>query len=216
MQLKHILRWGAGCGIEVRGSDLRVVAVKSRPGSFKVLGRIEIADIRSRPPAEWGSEYATLLKDLKLSHLAATVSLPRSEIVVRQLSLPPLNRKELGAAVGYQLETLHPYETDQVYTAFAPLGETAEGVTRVPVAVLIAQKTIVDGYADLFESAGVAVASFTREPPLSIPACECAGTRHLSPSWLRISSEAGSRYTGRGRTGLYSVAPLSRSHQRES
>ncbi len=161
MQLKHILRWGAGCGIEVRGSDLRVVAVKSRPGSFKVLGRIEIADFRSRPPAEWGSEYATLLKDLKLSHLAATVSLPRSEIVVRQLSLPPLNRKELGAAVGYQLETLHPYETDQVYTAFAPLGETAEGVTRVPVAVLIAQKTIVDGYADLFESAGVAVASFT-------------------------------------------------------
>ena len=161
MQWKHILRWGAGCGIEVRGPDLRVVAVKSRPGSFKVLGRIEIADFRSRPRAEWGSEFATLLRNLKLSHLAATVSLPRSEIMVRQLKLPPLNRKELAAAVRYQLETLHPYETDQVYTAFAPLGETAEGVTQVPVAVLIAQKTIVDGYADLFESAGVAVASFT-------------------------------------------------------
>ena len=161
MRWKHILRWGAGCGIEVRGSDLRVVAVKSRPGSFKVLGRIEIADFRSRPRSEWGSEFATLLRNLKLSHLAATVSLPRSEIMVRQLKLPPLNRKELAAAVRYQLETLHPYETDQVYTAFAPLGETAEGVTQVPVAVLIAQKTIVDGYADLFESAGVAVASFT-------------------------------------------------------
>ena len=161
MQWKHILRWGAGCGIELRGTDLRVVAVKSRPGSFKVLGRIEIADFRSRPASEWGAEYATFLRDLKLSHLAATVSLPRSEIVVRQLRLPPLNRKELGAAVGYQLETLHPYEADQVYTAFAPLGETAEGVTQVQVAVLIAQKAIVEGYADLFESAGVAVASFT-------------------------------------------------------
>ena len=161
MQWKHILRWGAGCGIELRGTDLRVVAVKSRPGSFKVLGRMEIADFRSRPALEWGAEYATFLRDLKLSHLAATVSLPRSEIVVRQLRLPPLNRKELGAAVGYQLETLHPYEADQVYTAFAPLRETAEGVNQVPVAVLIAQKAIVDGYADLFESAGVAVASFT-------------------------------------------------------
>ena len=161
MQWKHILRWGAGCGIEVRGADLRVVAVKSRPGSFKVLGRLAIVDFRSRPASEWGAEQATFLKDLKLSHLAATVSLPRSEIVVRQLRLPALNRKELGAAVGYQLETLHPYEADQVYTAFAPLREATEGVSQAPVAVLIAQKAIVDGYADLFESAGVAVASFT-------------------------------------------------------
>ena len=161
MQWKHILRWGAGCGIEVRGTDLRVVAVKSRPGSFKVLGRMEIADFRSRPAAEWGAEYTTFLRDLKLLHLAATVSLPRSEMMVRQLKLPPLNRKELGAAVGYQLETLHPYEADQVYTAFAPLGESTEGINQVQVAVLIAEKAIVDGYAELFESAAIAVASFT-------------------------------------------------------
>ncbi len=161
MQWKHILRWGAGCGIEVRGPDLRVVAVKSRPGSFKVLGRIEIADFRNRPASEWGAEYNTFLRALKLSHLAATVSLPRSEMMVRQVTLPPLNRKELGAAVGYQLETLHPYEADQVYTAFFSLGERAEGVSQVQVAVLVAQKAIVEGYADLFESGGVQVASFT-------------------------------------------------------
>jgi len=161
MNLKHIFRLGTGCGIEIRGEDLVAVAAKSRPAGVSVLGQTRLEGFRHRPPHEWGAEYATFLKDHGLSHLSATVALPREDVIVRQLLLPPVSRKELSAAVRYQLDALHPFGEDEVYHAFAPLREPGEGKGQLPVAVAIAEKSRVDGYANLFEAAGIAVAAFT-------------------------------------------------------
>jgi Tfp pilus assembly protein PilN len=161
MNLKRIFRWGTGCGIEIRGDDLVVVAAKSRPAGVAVLGLTRLEGFRQRPPQEWGAQYAAFLKDHGLSHLSATVALPRQDVIVRQLLMPPVSRKELAAAVGYQLDALHPFGEDEVYHAFAPLREPGEGKGQLPVAVTIAEKSRVDGYVNLFESAGIAVAAFT-------------------------------------------------------
>jgi Tfp pilus assembly protein PilN len=135
--------------------------VKSRPAGVTVLGATNLDDFRHRPPHEWGAEYASFLKAHGLTHLSATVALPREEVIVRQLLLPPVSGKELAAAVRYQLDALHPFAEDEVYHAFAPLREPGEGTGQLPVAVAIAEKSRVDGYAGLFESAGIAVAAFT-------------------------------------------------------
>jgi hypothetical protein len=145
----------------VRAKDLLVVAVKSRPAGVTVLGRKVIAEFRERPPSEWGGEYAEFLKELGLSHLAATVSLPRGEVIVRQIQLPPASGKELAAAVHYQIDTLHPFGEDEVYYAHAPLREIEKDGGETPVGVVIAEKTKVDSYADLFEAANIAVSSFS-------------------------------------------------------
>ena len=161
MNLKPLFRLGSGCGIDIHGEQLCVVAVKSRPAGVTVLGATNLENFRHRPPHEWGAEYATFLKDHGLTHLSATVALPREEVIVRQLLLPPVSGKELAAAVRYQLDALHPFAEDEVYHAFAPLREPGEGTGQLPVAVAIAEKSRVDGYAGLFESAGIAVAAFT-------------------------------------------------------
>jgi Tfp pilus assembly protein PilN len=161
MWTNHIFRWGTGCGIEIRGANLHVVALKSRPAGVSVLGSTVLRNFRERPPHEWGAEYAAFLAGHALTHLAATVSLPRNEVIVRQISLPPVSRKEIAAAVAYQLDTLHPFGEDDVCYAFSPLVEKAEGKGQLPVSIVIAERTTVDAYADLFESAGIAVQAFT-------------------------------------------------------
>ena len=161
MNFIQIFRLGTGCGIEIRGDNLRVVAVRSRRAGVQLLGHCEIADFRERPAAEWGVEYGTFLEDLHLSHLSATVALPRDEVIVRELQMPALAKKELSTAVGYQLENLHPFDPTEIYSAFAPLRPPAEQNASLPLAVVIAEKTKVDAYADLFDNAGIAVESFT-------------------------------------------------------
>jgi Tfp pilus assembly protein PilN len=161
MNWKLLHRLGTGCGIEIRGEQLRVAAAKSRPSGVSVLDTLRIENFHSRPPQEWGAEYAAFLKAQGLSHVSATVALPREEVIVRQLLLPPVSRKELAAAVRYQLDALHPFGEDEVYHAFAPLRPAGEGKGQLPVVVAIAEKTRVDAYANLFEAAGVAVAAFT-------------------------------------------------------
>ena len=161
MWMNRIFRVGTGCGVEIRGSRLNVVAVKSRPSGVALLGRITIEDFRERPPQDWGAEYNEFLKGLRLSHLSCSVSLPRKDVIVREIHLPVMPRKKLAAAVGYQLEGLHPYEQDEVYHTFAPLREMSEGMSRLPLAVVVAEKAKIDQYASTFEEAGIAVEAFT-------------------------------------------------------
>jgi len=157
MAWNDIRRYGSGIGIEIRGDDLRVVAVRSRPSGVTVLGATTIANYASRPAAEWGADYAAFARDLGLGHVSAAVCLPRQDVVLRQIQLPPMGDKERAAAVRFQLDGLHPFGDDDVAFASAPLTAGLEFT-------LIASSETIEGYADLFGEAGVAVASFTVAP----------------------------------------------------
>lgn len=152
-------RIGSGCGIEIRGADLHVVAVKSRRAGLSVLGSAKIVNFRERPATEWGREYADFVTSCGFAHVSATVSLPREDVIVRQIQLPPMGERERASAVRYQLDGLHPFAEDEVFHAYAVLGGDAKGPT--PVVVVIAEQKTVTHYADLFEEAGIAVAAFT-------------------------------------------------------
>jgi len=158
---EKLRRLGTGCGIEIRGEDLVVVIVKSRPAGVSVLGRLVINGFRERPAGEWGREYAEFLKTHGAAYLSAFVALPRGELIVREISMPPLGPKELAPAVAYQIDLLHPYGDAEVIHGLAALKPVTEGVNRLPVAVVIARREIVDGYAALFEAAGINIAGFT-------------------------------------------------------
>lgn len=154
-------RLGTGCGIEIRGDHLVVVIVKARPAGVSVVGRMAIAGFRERPAAEWGREYTEFLKAHGAAYLSAFVALPRGELIVREINMPPLGPKELAPAVAYQIDSLHPYGDAEVIHGAAALKPLAEGMNRLPVAVVIARREVIDGYATLFDAAGVNVAGFT-------------------------------------------------------
>ncbi|MBI4877317.1 MAG: PilN domain-containing protein [Acidobacteria bacterium] len=146
---------GAGVGIEIRSRQLRVVVVRVRPSGVRVLGATVIEGFGERPAAEWGAEYAAFLKKLGLSHLAAAVLLPRPEAIVRQLPLPAVTDNDLEAAVGYQLESLHPYPENEAAAAWKRIGRGAS------VLVAIARRAVIERYTGLFTEAGIKIASFT-------------------------------------------------------
>lgn len=156
-----LARLGSGLGIEIRGGDLRVVAVKSRAGGVTVLGAATIEGFAERPAPEWGRELAEFLKQTGMGHAAATVCLPRRDVIVRQIQLPPMPEKERASAVRYQLDGLHPFADDEVYWSCATLAKAGRQGAPTPVAVIIAERERVDSYANLFEEAGVPVSAFT-------------------------------------------------------
>jgi Tfp pilus assembly protein PilN len=155
MDLKKILAVGTGVSIEIGDRDLRVAVVRVRPFGITILGTTTIAGFRHRPAAEWGAEYAQFLKKLGGSHLAATVLLPRREVIVRQISLPGVKDRDLGAAVEYQIDSLHPYAEEEAHYSFARLGNTPA------VLIGIARGPVIERYATLFGEAGIKVATFT-------------------------------------------------------
>jgi Tfp pilus assembly protein PilN len=156
--VRKLLAFGAGVGIEIAAADLEVAAARVRPSRIQVAGRLTIRDFATRPAAEWGAEYHRFLKALGMADRSATVLLPRREVIVRQVALPGVAPKDLESALGLQLDTLHPYGDDEVVWGWSPLEHGA-----VPVAVLvgIVRRSVIDRYVQLFSEAGIAAASFT-------------------------------------------------------
>jgi hypothetical protein len=152
--LRKLLTFGAGVGIEIRGKSLEIVAARVRPGKVHVLGRLAVEDYAARPAAEWGADYAHFLRANGIARISATVLLPRRDVIVRHLSLPGVAPKDIEGAIRLQIDTLHPYGEADVVWGSSPLGWGA-------VLVGIARRDTVERYNTLFVEAGIAVASFT-------------------------------------------------------
>ena len=152
--VRKLLAFGFGIGVEIGATDLEVVAARVRPTGIHVLGRLTIANYATRPAAEWGADYARFLKALGASRLSATVLLPRREVIVRQVALPGVAPKDIDAAIRFQLDSLHPYGDDEVCAGWSPLSFGA-------VLLGIARQSTVNHYVQLFNEAGIAVSSFT-------------------------------------------------------
>lgn len=153
--LRKYASFGTGVGIEIEERDLLVSAVKVRPKGVTVLGAAAIANFRERPAAEWGAEYAAFLKSIGESHLAATIALPRRDMIVRTIALPGVSNRDLAAAVRFQLDSLHPYAEDDAVAAWARIGNSPN------VLVGIVRREIFEHYRSLFAEAGIKVASLT-------------------------------------------------------
>lgn len=152
--LRKLLQFGSGVGIEIGSAHLEVVAARVRPNKVQVLGRLVLEDFATRPAAEWGAQYSRFLKPLGLSHVSATVLLPRRDVIVRHLPMPGVSGKDIEGAVRFQLDSLHPYGDEEISWGWSPLAYGA-------VLVGIARAVTVQHYLDLFLAAGIKVVSFT-------------------------------------------------------
>jgi Tfp pilus assembly protein PilN len=152
--LKRLIAFSSGIGIEIGVKDLEVTVVRVRPNGIAVLGSTTICGFGERPAAEWGGEYARFLHEVGGTHLAAEVLLPRRETIVRQFAFPGVAARDLAPAIALQIDTLHPYGEEEVVYGWSPL-ETRGAL------VGILRRSTLDRYTALFAEAGIAVASFT-------------------------------------------------------
>lgn len=152
--LRKLLAFGQGVGVQIHGDDLEVAVARVRPNRVQVQGRFTVARFTARPAAEWGAEFTAHLKRLSAAHLAATVMLPRRDVIVRQITLPGVAAADMEGAIRFQLDSLHPYGEDEIAWGWSKLGAGAVLIGITPRAAL-------DRYIQSFLEAGIAVSSFT-------------------------------------------------------
>src|SRR5262249_30298273 len=155
MDIRPLLAFGSGGGIEIREHDLAVTLTHVRPKGVQVAASTVIQNFRERPAGEWGSEYLRFLRETGGSHLAATVVAPKPEVIVRQVALPGVANKDLAAAVGFQVGTLHPYGEDEVAFGWQRISDSGTAL------IGIIRRATLDAYMDKFAEAGISVACFT-------------------------------------------------------
>ena len=198
-QLKTWLAFGSGIGIEISGprdaESLRASAVRVRPTGARVIGKLEIENFAHQPAGVWGTEFSNFARRAGMRHVGATVILPRHEVIVRQLVLPGVSAKDLDAAIGFQLDGLHPYPEDDVVASWSRLGSSDT------VLIAITRRVVIDRYATLFAEAGIKIACFTCSAAVMYSALRLFGAApaaqilaaDIAPSHIEIYGESCTR-----------------------
>jgi Tfp pilus assembly protein PilN len=195
--VRKFLAFGSGVGIEITGprgaETLRISAVRVRPTGSRVMGGFSIENAAQQPAAEWGRVYSAFVKKLGLKHIVATVLVPREDVILRQVLVPGVSDKDLPAAIGFQMDGLHPYAEEDVVSSWARLPGTAN------VLVAIARRAALERYSAWFSEAGIKVGSFTCAPAAIYSARRLFASAPL-PSVLAMEEV-------NGRVELYGESP---------
>jgi hypothetical protein len=174
---------GTGVGIEIGRDRLNATVVRARPSGVRILGHFTISDFRDKAASEWGAAYGAFLKKLGVAHVAATVLLPRDEVMMRPLALPGVTDKDLAAAIRFEIDSMNPYSGEESVFDWARVGASAT------VLVGFMRHSALERYKTLFAEAGVKVASFT----FSVPAIYSALRLYSTPSadgFVTLAQEA--------------------------
>lgn len=159
--LGGVLAGSTGCGIAVRGADLVAVAVRVERAGVAVLGRVRIPDFAERPPQEWGREYRGFLRQCGIKKGHAALCMPRQDVVLRTLDLPPMPTRKLASSVTLQVPDLHPFGDEEVlHDWVCPEGQGGElGRRKIPT--IIARTATINAYEERFAAAGIHLSACT-------------------------------------------------------
>lgn len=146
--------FGTGFGIVIGERNLEVAVVRARFSGATLLAATGIADFRNRPAAEWGAELLRFLAATAETRLAATVLLPRDEVIVRTVTLPGVADKDIASALELQIDSLHPWGDVEVAWGWSRAG-------RDDLVVGLVRKERLDSYETLFAEAGILLAAVT-------------------------------------------------------
>ncbi len=191
--------FGTAIGVELGERDLQVVILRARPNGARVVAQTVLPEFRIRPAKEWGSEFHAFLRHQGEKHLSATVVLPRREVIVRQLALPGVKKNDVEAAIGYQIESLHPYGDEEVAYAWSPagVGSALVGIVR---------RSVLQSYLHLFQEAGVPCAGFTFSASALYGAVRLYGTaNHHFVTWREEEAGTVEVYGESAARGVFSA-----------
>jgi hypothetical protein len=151
---QRALAFGTGLGIAILDRNIEAAIVRARPSGATSAGTTTIADFRSRPAAEWGAELMRFVAAAGETRLAATVLLPRDEVIVRTLALPGVADKDAAGAIELQIDSLHPWGDTEVTWGWSRAG-------RDNIVIGLTRKEVLDAWETLFAEAGIPVAAIT-------------------------------------------------------
>jgi len=158
---RRALALGTGLGVAIGERHLEAAIVRARPAGPTPIATTVIHDFRNRPAAEWGAELLRFVDTAGGKGLAATMLLPRAEVIVRTLNLPGVADKDAANAIELQADTLHPWGDVEIAWGWSRAGH---GALKDTVVVGLTRMELLAAYETLFQEAGIPLAAATFAP----------------------------------------------------
>jgi Tfp pilus assembly protein PilN len=141
-------------GIELRGEDMLISSLQSNfsGGVFTHFKRI--ANYRIRDKEDVRQEVHFFFKLNRLSKDNVVLGIPRRDMVLRYLDLPPEVSDDLKQVIRYQVQSFEPTEEDRFYYDYIQLGKIGPQ-KRLSILLVMVRKTLLDERLQLLHWLGI-------------------------------------------------------------
>lgn len=92
------------------------------------------------------------VKKVRIKNPKVFLSIPRDEVLLKYLRLPPTARENLEQVIQYELEKYIPFTSEEVYFDFQVLKEEEKDLY---VLLIVAKKEVIHSYLDMFSLANL-------------------------------------------------------------
>ena len=141
-------------GIEMRGDDMLISSLQSNfsGGVFTHFKRI--AGYEQRDKESLRQEILNFFRSAGLSKDNVVLGIPRKDLVLRYLDLPPEVEDNLKQVMHYQVQSFEPTEEDKYYYDYSLLSRSGAS-TRLSVLLAMVKKSTLDTYLRLLSLCGI-------------------------------------------------------------
>lgn len=112
----------------------------------RIIDKQKVAEAIKKAVAQAGPK--------KINTKKVVCSLPESKVFLRVISVPKMEKEEIGEAIKWEIEASIPLSVDQVYYDWQLIGESSGKLNILTIAV---SREIIDGILEVFELAGAEV-----------------------------------------------------------
>ncbi|MEF3168105.1 MAG: pilus assembly protein PilM [Deltaproteobacteria bacterium] len=152
-------------GLDIGSHSIKLVEFAGGPSNrtLRRIGRAivppgAIVDGSIRDGEAISGTLKGLLKNIQPKLRDATISISGYSVIVKKVALPYTDEKEIEANLVLEAEKYVPFEIEDVYIDFHLLSGAAEGRPGSEIFLVAAKREVVDSYAALVQSVGLAPA----------------------------------------------------------
>ena len=143
-------------GIAITDDVIRLSLVSRQLNSIQIRDLLTLSAWQEKSLPDLKSEVTKFLKRNKTSELAAVLSLPRREVVVRQLTLPGDAQSNLAKVLEYQIANLLPAEDALVVYDYS-VAKYERNAASLSVTVFLAMRSLLEKHLQICEGLGIKV-----------------------------------------------------------
>lgn len=151
-------------GMDWTGQGWSLLVLDKHFGRLRVVDRLQVVG----PPEEARQAVATFMDKHQVREARVNACLPRRSVLVRFLDLPAEAEPQLAKVVGFQVDTLHPFQEGEVYWDCRVVSRDGEK-KQIKVLVVLAEKSRLDQHYQELLRLGLHVTSMTFAAACLIP-----------------------------------------------
>lgn len=143
-------------GIYFEDQTLRLAVVSRGLTHLRVLDFLSLEEVFSRPADEIKTAIGHFVDKNRARKCHAILSLPRTDLIVRQIELPLDSNANLAQIVGYQLSSLVPSAEEEIIHGFIA-GKPVRDGEKWTITIFLALKAILQRCLSLCDESGLRV-----------------------------------------------------------